>query len=158
MLNHKARLYVYRLIGPCQQEYCQGIALMRSVFGGATCTALGGLAAEAALLAVLDGTVALGGAGWAAGMAVAAATNLALARALIATGRQIPTPADRVTLLRATLVGAVTALTADSFTRPAPTAALVTLAAVALMLDAVDGRVARRTGTATPLGARFDME
>jgi phosphatidylglycerophosphate synthase len=32
------------------------------------------------------------------------------------------------------------------------------LTAVALILDAVDGRVARHTGTATPLGARFDME
>ena len=29
---------------------------------------------------------------------------------------------------------------------------------VALILDAVDGQVARRTGTATVLGARFDME
>ena len=29
---------------------------------------------------------------------------------------------------------------------------------VALVLDAVDGRVARRTGTVHPLGARFDME
>jgi phosphatidylglycerophosphate synthase len=35
---------------------------------------------------------------------------------------------------------------------------LVTLAAVALALDAVDGKVARRTGTASALGARFDME
>ena len=34
----------------------------------------------------------------------------------------------------------------------------MTLAAVALALDAVDGAVARRTGTATTLGARFDGE
>jgi phosphatidylglycerophosphate synthase len=34
----------------------------------------------------------------------------------------------------------------------------VTVAAVALALDAVDGPVARRTGTATALGARFDGE
>jgi phosphatidylglycerophosphate synthase len=32
------------------------------------------------------------------------------------------------------------------------------LASVALVLDAVDGQVARRTGTVTALGARFDME
>ncbi|GAA4940924.1 hypothetical protein GCM10023238_03240 [Streptomyces heliomycini] len=32
------------------------------------------------------------------------------------------------------------------------------LTAVALILDGVDGKVARRTGTSTPLGARFDME
>ena len=36
--------------------------------------------------------------------------------------------------------------------------ALVTLSTVALVLDAVDGQVARRTGTATPLGARIDGE
>ncbi|HKD87266.1 MAG TPA: CDP-alcohol phosphatidyltransferase family protein, partial [Streptosporangiaceae bacterium] len=36
--------------------------------------------------------------------------------------------------------------------------ALVTLSAVALALDAVDGQVARRTGTATSLGGRFDGE
>jgi phosphatidylglycerophosphate synthase len=29
---------------------------------------------------------------------------------------------------------------------------------VALALDAVDGKVARRTGTVSPVGARFDME
>jgi phosphatidylglycerophosphate synthase len=36
--------------------------------------------------------------------------------------------------------------------------ALVTLSSIALALDAVDGQVARRTGTATPLGARLDGE
>ncbi|MGH3284550.1 MAG: CDP-alcohol phosphatidyltransferase family protein, partial [Streptosporangiaceae bacterium] len=36
--------------------------------------------------------------------------------------------------------------------------ALVTLSSIALALDAVDGQVARRTGTATALGARFDGE
>ena len=35
---------------------------------------------------------------------------------------------------------------------------LVAIAIVALVLDAVDGQVARRTGTASGLGARFDME
>jgi phosphatidylglycerophosphate synthase len=35
---------------------------------------------------------------------------------------------------------------------------LVSLATIALILDAVDGQVARRTGTTTPLGARFDGE
>jgi phosphatidylglycerophosphate synthase len=34
----------------------------------------------------------------------------------------------------------------------------VTIAAVALAMDGVDGQIARRTGTTTPLGARFDME
>jgi phosphatidylglycerophosphate synthase len=67
-------------------------------------------------------------------------------------------PADRVTLGRTTLVGGVTTLVADSLTRSEPAAVLVPLAAVALSLDAVDGWVARRTGTVSAFGARFDME
>ena len=39
-----------------------------------------------------------------------------------------------------------------------PVALLVSLAAVALALDAVDGWVARRTRTTGLLGARFDAE
>jgi phosphatidylglycerophosphate synthase len=68
------------------------------------------------------------------------------------------TPASWVTLARATLAVSVAALAADSFTHGTPVALLVTLAAVALVLDAVDGWVARRTGMATELGARFDGE
>jgi phosphatidylglycerophosphate synthase len=67
-------------------------------------------------------------------------------------------PASSVTLLRATFAVGVAALAADSFRRDIPVALLVTLSAVALALDLVDGWVARRTGTATELGARFDGE
>jgi phosphatidylglycerophosphate synthase len=67
-------------------------------------------------------------------------------------------PASWVTLARATLAVGVATLAADSFTHDTPVALLVTLAAVALGLDAADGWVARRTGTATTLGARFDGE
>jgi phosphatidylglycerophosphate synthase len=67
-------------------------------------------------------------------------------------------PASWVTLARATLAVGVAALAADSFAHGTPVALLVTLAAVALALDAADGWVARRTGTATALGARFDGE
>ena len=63
-----------------------------------------------------------------------------------------------MTLARATLAVGVAALTADSFFRDAPVATLVALAAVALALDFVDGQVARRTGTTSRLGARFDGE
>ena len=52
----------------------------------------------------------------------------------------------------------MTALVADSFESPPPVTVLAALTTVALILDAVDGKVARRTGTSTPLGARFDME
>ena len=56
------------------------------------------------------------------------------------------------------LVGGVAALVIDHPGGGAPLVTLITLATVALILDAVDGQVARRTATASPLGARFDME
>lgn len=117
-----------------------------------------GLVVQAVLLAVLAGTVGLGTAGWLAGMAYGVVTCAALTRGLQRWGTGELGPADRVTLARAVLVGGVAALAVDSFHRPPPVAVLVALAVVALVLDAVDGRVARRTGTATALGARFDME
>ncbi len=53
----------------------------------------------------------------------------------------------------------MTALVAGGLAGAAvPAATLIVIASVALALDAVDGRVARRTGTASALGARFDME
>ncbi len=66
-------------------------------------------------------------------------------------------PADWVTLARATFAVGVAALIADSFGQPAPVPLLVSLAALALVLDAVDGWVARRTRT-TAKGAQFDAE
>ena len=61
-------------------------------------------------------------------------------------------PASWVTLARATLAVGVAALVADSFAHDTPVALLVTLAAVALALDLVDGWLARRTGTAIRAG------
>ena len=113
------------------------------------------LSLQAAVLAALAATVGLGPAGWVVGAAYGAVVAVALAHGL---GPSPLGPADRVTLARSTLVGGVTALTADSWLRPAPVPVLITLATVALVLDAVDGLVARRTGTASGLGARFDME
>ncbi|MER6049318.1 CDP-alcohol phosphatidyltransferase family protein [Streptomyces sp. NPDC001793] len=117
-----------------------------------------GAVAQLVLLEVLCRVVGLGPVGWLAGVAFAAVTGAVLVRAVRGSGLRSFGPANRVTLARATLVGGVTALVADSFARPVPVAALVGPASVALALDAVDGRVARRTGTATALGARFDME
>ena len=70
----------------------------------------------------------------------------------------VAAPASWVTLARATLAVGVAALAADSFTHDIPVALLVTLAAVALSLDAVDGWLARRSGKVTELGARLDGE
>jgi phosphatidylglycerophosphate synthase len=67
-------------------------------------------------------------------------------------------PASWVTLGRAALALGVAALVADSFAHDALVAPLVGLAAVALALDLVDGWLARRTGTESALGARFDGE
>ena len=110
-------------------------------------------------LAVLDLTAGLGLSGWAAGVAYTAVLAVALDRGLRRAGVSRLRPADRVTMARAILVGGVTALVADSLSdRPTPVAVLVSMAAVALALDGLDGYVARRTGTASELGARFDME
>lgn len=67
-------------------------------------------------------------------------------------------PADRVTAIRAVLAVAVAVLTVHGLVADPQVAALVAISTVALALDAVDGYVARRTGTATAFGARFDME
>ncbi|WP_461070866.1 CDP-alcohol phosphatidyltransferase family protein [Streptomyces pseudoechinosporeus] len=110
------------------------------------------------LLAVIGTAIGMGPAGWLTGLAFAFATWAVLARALHRTRPRSFGPANRVTLGRATLVGGVTALVADSFQSPPPVTLLVALTTVALILDAVDGKVARRTGSSTALGARFDME
>ena len=78
-------------------------------------------------------------------------------RVLVGYDVQGPGPADWVTLARATLAVAVAALVVVSFARVVPVGLLVALASVALVLDAVDGWVARRT-RATAAGARFDAE
>jgi phosphatidylglycerophosphate synthase len=117
-----------------------------------------GLVGQVVLYAALAQIVGLGVAGWLAGLAYGLLTCAALSQGLHRFGMAALGPADRVTLIRMTLVGGVAALTVDSFARPAPVVMLVTLAAVALGLDAVDGYVARRTGTTSAFGARFDME
>src|SRR5829696_2125601 len=115
-----------------------------------------GLVAQVLLLAVLVGAAGLGRAGWTVGVACAVTIATALARALAPDERL--GPASIVTLARATAAVGVAALAADSLAHATPAALLVALASVALALDAVDGWVARRTGTATALGARFDGE
>jgi len=67
-------------------------------------------------------------------------------------------PADYVTAVRAVLSGVVAVLVAGALIGRDHTTILVTLAAIALALDLVDGYVARRTNTASEFGARFDLE
>ncbi len=117
-----------------------------------------GLGVQVVLLAVLTATTGLGAGGWVVGIAYGAITCAVLTHGLRRAGSDDLGPADRVTLTRAVLAGGVGALTVDSFDRAVPVAVLVTLTIVALVLDGVDGQVARRTGTVSALGARFDME
>ncbi|MET9800440.1 CDP-alcohol phosphatidyltransferase family protein [Streptomyces sp. NPDC006368] len=127
-----------------------------------------GAVAQLVLLVLLGAVTGLGPAGWLTGIGFTLVTWAVLTRAL---RRSWPTaapfgPANGVTLARTMLVGCVTALVGDLvadeaaglFASRPPMVPLIALTTVALALDAVDGRVARRTGTASSLGARFDME
>ena len=119
--------------------------------------------AQVLLIAGLAETVGRSGAGlslagWAVGVACALMTNAGLALALSHYRADRLRPADWVTLTRATLAVGVAALVADSFSQHVPVTPLVSLAAVALALDAVDGWVARRTRTTATMGERFDGE
>ncbi|WP_373868419.1 CDP-alcohol phosphatidyltransferase family protein [Micromonospora yangpuensis] len=113
---------------------------------------------QIALLALLTVTVGLSTWGWLAGLAYGVVLCALLNRGMAGARVRVLSPADRVTLGRAILVGGVTALAVHSLDRPAPIVPMVALTAVALALDAVDGYTARRTGTSSALGARFDME
>jgi phosphatidylglycerophosphate synthase len=120
--------------------------------------ALLGMLATAALLGVVSVTAGLGAVGWITGLVTGSAAAALLVTARRRSDQPAILPADWVTLTRMVLIAGVTGLVTDSFSRPVSVTALVTLSAVALALDAVDGQVARRTGTATPVGARIDGE
>lgn len=113
-----------------------------------------GAAGLAAIWAV-DGLPAIG---WLAAMAYLAASNALLLDAL----RRARAPrlgwANVVTATRSALVAIIAGLVVASFVAPISVPLLIGLVVPALVLDAVDGWVARRTGTTTELGARFDME
>ena len=117
-----------------------------------------GVLALVGALVVLDVSHGLAAAGWVAGLVCAVCLAAATVRAADRSGVDLLGPADVVTVGRATISCAVAALVADSFVRGAVGAPLSVLATTALVLDAVDGRVARRTGTASAFGARLDGE
>ena len=117
-----------------------------------------GLAGLLALLVTLAVTLGLTPAGLGAGVAYGLVLCGLLGAGLRRAGMVRMGPANVVTFSRALLVGGVLALVVTSFTYDVSTPALVTVAGVALALDGVDGQVARRTGSTTALGARFDME
>ncbi|GHC81770.1 hypothetical protein GCM10007079_22070 [Nocardiopsis terrae] len=92
--------------------------------------------------------------GWVAGALYALVVTVLLVAAVRRYRRWPPGPADLVTLVRVGLIGAVTVLVADG----GPVGVLVPVTVLALVLDGVDGLVARGTRTESDFGARFDME
>jgi phosphatidylglycerophosphate synthase len=117
-----------------------------------------GLLAALALLLALTVTVGLNARAVTLGVATAVLTWVLLEHGMRAHRLDRLGPANRVTLARATLIAAITALVAQARFDTAPRSLLLGLTAVALALDGVDGRVARRTRSITALGAAFDME
>lgn len=65
--------------------------------------------------------------------------------------------ANFVTLVRAALTAALVGLIGEPHAAPLAWLAIA-FAVTALILDGIDGRLARRNGSATAFGARFDME
>jgi phosphatidylglycerophosphate synthase len=112
-----------------------------------------GVAAQFLLLGALWAVTGLGPVGWLTG----AVWGVVLGGVLLRSRKPALGPADQVTLSRAVLTGGTAALVADGGAH-APVLPLMALTTAALVLDAVDGIVARRTGTESALGARFDME
>lgn len=116
------------------------------------------LAGLVALLATLRTTVGLSSLAGGVGLTCGVILTVAVVRGLVRSGADALGPADKVTLARATLGCGLAALVADSFVQRATVPLLVALAVIALTLDAVDGRIARRTRTSSVFGARFDGE
>ncbi|WP_018141700.1 MULTISPECIES: CDP-alcohol phosphatidyltransferase family protein [unclassified Thioalkalivibrio] len=78
----------------------------------------------------------------------------------LAPGHRGPGPANRVTLLRAAFTAPLGSLAfvAPGTGEPLLAFWVIGLAGLALLLDGVDGAIARSTGNTTAFGARFDME
>lgn len=118
-----------------------------------------GLAVSLAALLVLVVLLEVGAAAGVISLACGAVLALAAGRRAVIDGVVRLGPADLVTLTRAVLACGVAALVAESLAARADVVGvLVPLTAVALALDFVDGRIARRTSTASAFGARLDGE
>lgn len=142
-MNQRVRPRVSRCVRPAQRVWVGAIS---------------SLVGASALFGLLAATVGLTAAGWAIGFAYAVTVGVLVARGLAASGDVSLGTANAVTLTRSTIVAGVTAMVTTAVQRPAATVTIVTLAALALALDFCDGWVARRTGSESALGARFDGE
>ena len=119
------------------------------------CTA--GLAALVLLLAALT-SLGLSLLPAVVGLTCGVVLCVAVHRGLAAMGSATLGPADVVTLTRTVLGCVLAALVVDPSLGQPAVGVIVPLAVVALVLDAVDGRVARATRTGSAFGSRFDGE
>ena len=98
---------------------------------------------------------------WFLSLAVGSAVIFRAAGSVLRRNPRFSTPADRVTLGRAAVVACCAAvavvglITGDG---AVANGAVVLLGTIAFLLDAVDGRVARFTGSATAEGSRLDSD
>jgi phosphatidylglycerophosphate synthase len=97
-------------------------------------------------------------AGFLAGVTYLLVSNLLVSLGLRRRGMTRFGPANAATATRSALVGIIVSLVVTSFTQPIPVPLLVGVTVIALLLDAVDGWLARRFATVSELGGRFDME
>jgi phosphatidylglycerophosphate synthase len=109
-----------------------------------------------AVLAAYQGPALMSAAAAVAGISLVAAAGAAV----ISRAGRWSGPADRVTLGRTVLIGGCATIGIMVLAGELPPRPwwLLMLVVPALALDAVDGIVARRTGTSSPAGARLDME
>ena len=127
----------------------------RSALTDAAAAMAGFLAAGSWLLAVPLRDFAVPYLALAAGIAVVGSADASILRRR----PRRTTPADRVTLVRAVLVACCATMAVPALLIGSPPGApLVVLGGLAFLLDAVDGAVARRTGTASPAGGRLDVQ
>ena len=117
-----------------------------------------GTVALVVMLTALGATVHLGLSAWGAGLGCGLLVFGAVGRGVAQSRIRTFGPADLVTLSRATLACVIAAVVAQAYPHGSSRSTLVALAVLALLLDAADGRVARRTGTSSAFGARFDGE
>ena len=109
-------------------------------------------------LFAIRAVVPLSAAAWVAGIGYLVVSSALLSAGLRRRRTERFGEANALTATRSMLVGLTTALVVSSFAGEASTPLLVSIVTVALLLDGVDGYVARRTGSESELGARFDME